>query len=289
MTLIEAIEDNDVDLVAELIEDEGADYNLRYEDEYPLLLSIKLEHDDITYYLLELDQIDLTVTDDDDNNALHLAVKADNYELVDYLSDYIDIDELNRYSESPLSIALHEGYDSIAQLLINKGAQLTYHDLFKSIEVSDRQFILDAYGEINDRDYLTLMDLSIGYLSGSFDMLIEYNPEQAERIIRNDKESRLLNKAIQFNDDETIVKLLKMGAGINNIDDLGNTPLHNAVIQEASLDIIKLLLEYGADKTIYDQAGKTADQVARMMGYKAVADFIKGFKLPTAIKSAKRH
>jgi ankyrin repeat protein len=133
-----------------------------------------------------------------------------------------------------------------------------------------------------------LLDLTIGYSSESFEMLVEYKPEQVERIIKDDKHSTFLIAAIQSGDTDLILRLLKLGANINNTNNYGNTPLHEAVLSEANIDTIKTLLESGADKEIRNDSGETAEETAKIMGYKTIANFIKGFKMPTLTKSARR-
>ena len=59
-----------------------------------------------------------------------------------------------------------------------------------------------------------------------------------------------LNWAIEKNNIKIISLLLKHGSNVNFQDEQGRTPLHKAFWSDCTLDIMKLLLEYGADVNI---------------------------------------
>ncbi len=67
-----------------------------------------------------------------------------------------------------------------------------------------------------------------------------------------------LHYAVTWEDLETAEYLIQSGADVNTLDNWGSTPLMNAVYNQASVEMVTLLLEYGADKTIMDSEGKTA-------------------------------
>jgi len=65
-----------------------------------------------------------------------------------------------------------------------------------------------------------------------------------------------LMKAVAENNSDSIKAQLAAGINVNAADDIGNTPLHLAVILE-ELDIAKLLLANGADVNIRNSTGYT--------------------------------
>lgn len=72
------------------------------------------------------------------------------------------------------------------------------------------------------------------------------------------------------------VKLLLDNKSDPNIVDNGEhfSPLMHAAA-EGNLDIVKILLEYGADMDLKDVDGDTAESFARQKGHTAVADYLK--------------
>jgi len=60
----------------------------------------------------------------------------------------------------------------------------------------------------------------------------------------HDDEAWLVRACIAFNDADDI----------NKPNDAGNTPLHFACIYEAHIDVVKLLLESGAQKSLYHKS-----------------------------------
>lgn len=74
---------------------------------------------------------------------------------------------------------------------------------------------------------------------------------------------------------ETVKLLLDSDANPNSVDHVEKfTPLMHAAA-EGHLDVVKILLKNGADKTLKDIDGDTAESFARQNNHTAVADYIK--------------
>ncbi len=90
-----------------------------------------------------------------------------------------------------------------------------------------------------------------------------------------------LIRAINMNQKESVVALLKSGANVDTPDSTYlNTPLHYAVIQGNS-GLVKLLLEKKADSTARNIEGKSPFDLAREMGNNDMAQLLK-VKIPNA-------
>lgn len=77
---------------------------------------------------------------------------------------------------------------------------------------------------------------------------------------------------------ETVKFLLSSDANPNSIDHSEHfTPLMHAAA-EGHIDVVKVLLDNGANKILKDIDGDTAESFARQNGHIAVADYIKGYK-----------
>ncbi len=75
------------------------------------------------------------------------------------------------------------------------------------------------------------------------------------------------------------VKLLLDNKSNPNVVDNGEhfSPLMHAAA-EGNLDIVKILLEYGADPDLKDVDGDTAESFARQKGHTALVDYLKSMK-----------
>ena len=78
--------------------------------------------------------------------------------------------------------------------------------------------------------------------------------------------------------------LAASGARINEIGDMGYTPLHNAAIV-GRLDIVEKLLVLGADPNIQDEEGNTPAIVALMGRHPEIADLLTKTSFLTGIKN----
>jgi hypothetical protein len=84
-----------------------------------------------------------------------------------------------------------------------------------------------------------------------------------------------LIRAINMNQKESVIVLLKSGADINTPDSIFlNSPLHHAVIQGNS-SLVKLLLEKKADSSLRNNEGKSPLDLAVEMGNNAMAQLLK--------------
>lgn len=122
-----------------------------------------------------------------------------------------------------------------------------------------RRFVFDvAYqedvrllvlGSIQDLDLSNLLRKAIRFHHPSVvELLCRFNVDVN---VKYSGDSTPLHKAVSssFSHIKIIESLVKQGANLNAVNNRGNTPLHNAAVY-ARIDIIKLLIELGADTTI---------------------------------------
>jgi len=106
----------------------------------PLHTSIILNRSNVTQWLLKQD-VDLLNTDKQGNTALHLAAKLGQMANVILLEKQLKkVDVLNLRSQTPLILAIKSGHPTIAQWLVNKGADINRKDEngFSAIEYSEK-------------------------------------------------------------------------------------------------------------------------------------------------------
>jgi len=93
----------------------------------------------------------------------------------------------------------------------------------------------------------------------------------------------LMNNA-KWGTKETVNLLLSAGANINEQDNIGNTPLIYAVNKNLSrdnnlrIDVVKLLIEKGANPNIQNKQGQTAFSIAASLGDNEVYQILQSYK-----------
>jgi uncharacterized protein len=82
--------------------------------------------------------------------------------------------------------------------------------------------------------------------------------------------------------DKVVAELIKAGAPLDHVNNLGWTALIEAVILgdggSRHVSVVKALVEAGADVTVADRSGVTPLDHARQRGYTAMAEIIGGAK-----------
>lgn len=186
--------------------------------------------------------------------SLLTAVEANDSEKVKTIlasADY-PINEQNDRGESPLLIATHNNQVEIAKALIKAGADVNLQD-----HIQDSAYLYA--GAQGKTEILTFM-------------LENSQPNQQ---IYNRFGGNALIPAAEKGHLDNVKLLLEDGAvNIDHQNNYGYTALIEAVaLRDGSKiyqDIVKELLVYGADKTLRDNYGKTAEDYAKELGYQAM-------------------
>lgn len=83
-------------------------------------------------------------------------------------------------------------------------------------------------------------------------------------IYANENKLTCLHLAVQMNNADIVKALLEKGANVNAITDRGVTPLHLAIAKKQPEEIIKILVENGADYNV-KEANFSAMELAQLM------------------------
>ncbi|MBO0474312.1 ankyrin repeat domain-containing protein [Enterococcus ureasiticus] len=166
------------------------------------------------------------------------------------------INEVNAQGESPLLIATHQNFIGIAKMLIDAGADINLQD-----QISDSPYLYaGAQGKTEILTY----------------MLEKQVPDQQKV---NRFGGNALIPAAEKGHLENVKLLLKDGrVSIDHQNNYGYTALIEAVaLKDGSSiyqQIVKVLLEGGADKTLKDNTGRTAEDYARSLGYSELLNIL---------------
>uniref|UniRef100_L2GDQ2 Nacht and ankyrin domain protein n=1 Tax=Colletotrichum fructicola (strain Nara gc5) TaxID=1213859 RepID=L2GDQ2_COLFN len=195
---------------------------------------------------------------------LHLAVSMGNKPMVLLLLENgANIDPCG-CDVSPLKLALRCGAEEISKVLLEKGANLNITDDrgHTALHVAAQKGCVKLVETIVDMG----ADISCTDLQGSTPLSLACKNQN------HDVAAFLFDRGARIEEDESsnvahpyteglhkqVAQLLQLDANeINGRDELGRTPLFEAC-HLGALDIVKSLLERGADATVTDNQGQTA-------------------------------
>ncbi len=202
-------------------------------------------------------------------DAVNRGDKEAAKDLLELGPDEININVKNRYDQTPLHIAAEKGCTETVELLLKEGAdinaensdgQTPLHEAVWNGYTETVKLLLDKKANVNTKD---------NYGKTALDYASERSHNDSERShndivgiliqrIRQQKNSQNLLDALKRGDKEAVEILLELGPNEIDINDeeCGVTPLHLAS-SIGYIDIIRMLLEKGADINAQDNYGQT--------------------------------
>ncbi|KAF9404329.1 hypothetical protein HW555_014392 [Spodoptera exigua] len=193
-------------------------------------------------------------------SLIQAVIDNDSEKVTTILQDQnYSIDEVTAKGETPLLIATHENFIDIAKQLIDAGADINLQD-----QISDSPYLYaGAQGKTEILAY----------------MLDKQVPDQ-QKINRFG--GNALIPAAEKGHLENVKLLLKDGrVAIDHQNNFGYTALIEAVaLTDGSSiyqEIVNVLLEAGADKTLRDNTGRTAEDYARSLGYSELLNIMNSY------------
>jgi ankyrin repeat protein len=272
--------------------DQGVDPNQKGgKNCYPLLIAAKTSKEPGLIMKLLKHGADINVTTTSGDTALHLAVIADHALLIPVLCEQgIRIEVRDDNGKTPLlDCALFSEDVDVYRALLAQGANPDAKDYkdntivhWSTQAIDDAklwcQFFINLrpqYLEARNTDQKTPLHLAAMSDQGAVEALLEAGAGPGVRDTHN---KTPLHYAAELKDCESMKRLLEAGASIDAMDDAGKTPLHLSVggdeQKQRILQATRFLVEAGADVTLLDHEGHTAEEVATITGNADTAAFL---------------
>ncbi len=216
--------------------------------------------------------VDVNYADVHGNTALILAAAYGHTEMVRLLIEHgADVNRANNYGNTALTWAALYGYTEIARVLIEHGARIPTGEHLQrfALQLRARQ-VLSAVFEGNELAYAAAR--------GDTKRVVELlsTLPQAQPLTINHQDGHgmtALHWAAAQGHDDIIKLLLEFGANINLQNAQGDTPLHLAA-RNGNLSTVRLLLARGANVTMVNRQGQTPLVLAQQYHRSAIVDLL---------------
>ncbi|XP_067653192.1 ankyrin-3-like [Haliotis asinina] len=221
---------------------------------------------------------DLSVTDEDGDNILHVACRGRNVKIVNYIlmQNIVDINEENRGALTPVMIAAGTGEREIFDVLVKRGADLSVTDLNKAnilhwacVGGNDKlvNFILMQNNvDINGRTIKGMTPVMLAAYYGKrevFDILVRKRVHLSE--VEFDGKN-ILHLACEGKNVEIVKHILMLHIVDINSRFSDMTPLL-LTVKYQTRHMSHLLLESGADPSLVNRDGDNVLHLACKRGY----------------------
>ncbi|KAK2747834.1 hypothetical protein FQN55_004710 [Onygenales sp. PD_40] len=183
---------------------------------------------------------------------------------------------------SPLSLAVEDGYATIANVLLERGANPDYQNEFghSPLLVAVRRnnsalvnLLVNHGASINIEDSRLETPLSSAVMH-EHGVMIKPLVELGANIHHKDELGRSpLHLAVKCGKRATVETLVSLGADLLSTDNSGCTPLHEAAVC-GHAEIVRLLLEHSVNPNLNDHDGQTPLSKAILHTHKGVAEIL---------------
>ncbi|XP_071098527.1 uncharacterized protein [Haliotis cracherodii] len=223
---------------------------------------------------------DITLTDDDNDNILHLACRGGNKPLVEYLLPKTDINKRGNMGRTPVMNAVWKGKKDVFDFLVSKGADITLTD-----DCNDNILHLACRGgnkplveyllpktDINKRGNMGRTPVMNAAWRGKKDVFDFLVSKGADVTVTDDENNNILHLACRAG-NKPIVEYLLPKTDINKRGNMGRTPVMNAV-WKGKKDVFDFLVSKGADITLTDDDNDNILHLACRGGNKPLVEYL---------------
>ncbi|KAN0138107.1 Ankyrin repeat-containing domain protein [Lactarius tabidus] len=179
---------------------------------------------------------------------------------------------------TPLHLAAAEGHLDMCQVLLERNADVRVHDnsgdtplhlAASSHHLEIARILLKYNADVNSQNEDGSTPLDIASSRGNLDVLRLFLAHNADAVVDDNRGSTLLHLVSIRSHLELARSLNELKADINASDDEGSTLVQRVSqdVREGYLEIMRLLLDHGANLNALDKSGNTALHFAASEGH----------------------
>lgn len=226
----------------------------------------------------------LEMVDEKQKSLLHYAVTGSAMDVVSYLLDLnISVNLKDQYGETPLFDCVRKGKLHLAKLLISKFANVNVenrqletpmHLAAAKGEMDMIKLLIESGAFLNKETQEGKLPIHYAILAGQTD-IIDYLLKVSKQTydLKDNYGHTLLHHATKTSNIKMIEKLLEEGLDPNQLNDLFETPIFNA-IRFGTLDTVKLLLNYDAYVDVKNRRYETPIDIAMIFSKHDILDYL---------------
>ena len=182
------------------------------------------------------------------------------------------------HNVTPLLLALYHGKREVAQLLVERGAPVSFGE---ACALGNEERVKELLGadpsllRSRTADGFPGLGLAIFFGHGALARWLVEQGADVNAAAENPQRVAPVHAAAAVRDRETLRLLLERGADANAKQQMEYTPLHGAA-SRGDVEMAELLLAHGANPNARAGDGMTPADVARKYGQEAFATFLEG-------------
>lgn len=191
------------------------------------------------------------------------------------------VDARNDQGIRAILLALYYRHDEVLEELLASGPELDVYEAAATGQVGRLRELLDgdpSLAQSFGSDGFTALGLATYFGKEEAARLLLDHSADPNATAKNQTRVRPIHSAIANRNPEEALALARLlierGAEINVAQEGGWTPLHQAAAH-GQADLVKILLDRGADPGALSADGRAPEQMAREGGFDAVADRIR--------------
>ncbi|MCS5710705.1 ankyrin repeat domain-containing protein [Candidatus Berkiella aquae] len=276
---------NDVESIRYLVES-GADIN--HADNFgetPLIQAIRCNHIEAVKKLIALGA-DINQKDNIGQTPLNHAAKNGCFEIVGLLSNLegIKLDEPDNVGQTPLMNAVEKGYHRVVKKLIKKDINLEAEDnnkktVFEHIDKASVKRMAPLLVKAVPNSKRTALFFN-AVNNGDVDLINTLIKNGVSVDIKDGDGLTPLMYAAFYGNIEMTKALLAHTQEINAFVEVDGTTALIAAASAGKLEVVKLLLKAGADISLVNKQGKTAQEIAQDEGHDEIVTLLRSSKRP---------